>query len=112
MSNGSPGIEAYTCPNDGAELEPGEEDTLECPECGYYRGDPRVDRDPHVVATESEDEAYKLIGNSKIVLWDIDHEDLTTREEERLNTIIGKIDELEDIVAERLTEEATEVDER
>lgn len=53
-------------------------------------------------------EPRRLLGNAKACLWDIDDDELTNREQKRLSTILGKIDELEDIIRER---ELTEIKE-
>jgi len=59
----------------------------------------------HTQAVESENEAYKLVGNAKNVLADIDDGDITERERKRLRTIYGKLGDVEDIMAERIAEE-------
>ena len=48
-----------------------------------------------------DDQAVRLLGNAKITLWDIDRDELTRREQNRLSTVLDKIGELEDIVQER-----------
>lgn len=59
----------------------------------------------HTTAVDSENEAFKLVGNAKAVLSDIDDDDITERERKRLRTIYGKLNEVEDIMAERIAED-------
>ena len=48
-----------------------------------------------------ESESVRLLGNAKTVLWSIDNDELSARENSRLRTAVKKVEELEGIVAER-----------
>lgn len=48
-----------------------------------------------------ESEPRRQLANAQTCLWDIDLDDLTEREKNRLITILDKIDDLEDIIEER-----------
>ncbi len=50
----------------------------------------------------------RMLGNAWTNLCDINRSDLTSREAKRLSTIMGKIDDLEEIIEEREVSERRE----
>ena len=53
-------------------------------------------------------EARRMLGNATVCLWDINRAQLTPRETARLDTILRKIADLQDIIREReIAEQST-----